>query len=282
MRYRRSLAPWLPLLALCFIWTLLSCQTWRSLAFRGTAGAGRASRAGRASKLTDAPSASASTPGGVLPNGELREAYEPDTHLDAREGRVEIFPSPIYRAKLRPSDEEVHALNDEIALNFRRLMARDEKGIEHSKTHYAGGYTSYFSLPALQKWVPPIGTLEEWLRPHIQEFRQHAMLQDGPELFMTDCWANVMGDGTEHMFHQHKKSTISGTYYVQTPIGCSGLLFEDPRLDRTVAKQSRRVVEFPAMAGFVVLFESWQRHKVPPNTGKDGEERNLAPITLKP
>ncbi|CAE7450558.1 unnamed protein product [Symbiodinium natans] len=214
-------------------------------------------------------------PGGSLPNGELREAYEPEMHLDAREGRVEIFPSPIYRRKIRPSNEEVRALNDEIVLNFRRIMARDEKGIEYSKTHYAGGYTSYFSLPALQGWVPPIQTLEEWLRPHIQEFTQHALLQDGPELFMTDCWANVMGDGTEHMFHQHKKSTISGTYYVQTPRGCSGLLFEDPRLDRTVAKQSRRVVEFPAIAGFVVLFESWQRHKVPPNCG-DGERISVS------
>ena len=54
----------------------------------------------------------------------------------------------------------------------KRLMVRDEKGIEWSKTHYAGGYTSYFSLPALQKWVPPIQTLEEWLEPHIEEFRK--------------------------------------------------------------------------------------------------------------
>ena len=183
-------------------------------------------------------------------------------------GRLEIFPSPIYRRKIKPSNEDVHALNDEITTNFRRLMARDDKGIEYSQTHYAGGYTSYFSLPALQRWVPPIKTLEQWLQPHIREFIQQAGLQDGPELFMTDCWANVMGDGTEHVFHQHKKSTISGTYYVQTPRGCSGLLFEDPRLDRTVAKQSRRVVEFPAIAGFVILFESWQRHKVPPNCGE--------------
>ena len=183
-------------------------------------------------------------------------------------GRLEIFPSPIYRRKIKPSNEDVHALNDEITTNFRRLMARDDKGIEYSQTHYAGGYTSYFSLPALQRWVPPIKTLEQWLQPHIREFIQQAGLQDGPELFMTDCWANVMGDGTEHVFHQHKKSTISGTYYVQTPRGCSGLLFEDPRLDRTVAKQSRRVVEFPAVAGFVILFESWQRHKVPPNCGE--------------
>lgn len=54
------------------------------------------------------------------------------------------------------------------------LEFNPRKGIEWSKTHYAGGYTSYFSLPALQKWVPPIQKLEEWLEPHVQEFRKDA------------------------------------------------------------------------------------------------------------
>ena len=31
-------------------------------------------------------------------------------------------------------------------------------------------------------------------------------------LFMTDCWANVMGQGTEHSFHQHNRSTISSLH----------------------------------------------------------------------
>ena len=38
---------------------------------------------------------------------------------------------------------------------------------------------------------------------------------------------------------------------------------------RTVAKQERRVIACPAVAGCVVLFESWQRHTVPPNAGED-------------
>ena len=29
---------------------------------------------------------------------------------------------------------------------------------------------------------------------------------------MTDCWANVMGQGTEHSFHQHNRSTISSLH----------------------------------------------------------------------
>ena len=171
-------------------------------------------------------------PGGVLPNGELRDVYDMEPSTEAREGPLQLFASPIYRRRIRREEDAVRELNEEIAVNFKRLMVRDEKGVEWSKTDYAGGYTSYFSLPALQKWVPPIQTLEQWLKPHIEEFRKEAGLLEEPELFMTDCWANVMGEGTEHCFHQHNRSTISGTYYVQTPRGCSSLLFEDPRLDR--------------------------------------------------
>lgn len=206
--------------------------------------------------------------GGVLPDGRQREAFAEETLSSvASEGVLKLFPSSVYRKRLREDEEELRRLNEEIILNLRRLMVRDTDGIEWSKTHYAGGYTSYFSLPALQKWVPPIQTLEEWLKPHVEEFRRELGL-DEPELFMTDCWANVMGDGTEHGFHQHNRSTISGTYYVLTPQSCSSLVFEDPHLDRTVAKQRRRVFECPAKEGFLVLFESWQRHTVPPNTGE--------------
>jgi uncharacterized protein (TIGR02466 family) len=74
--------------------------------------------------------------------------------------------------------------------------------------------------------------------------------------------------------HLHPLATISGTYYVQTPRGCSGLKLEDPRLDRFMAAPPRRAnarpelkpwITIPARAGHVVLFESWLRHEVPPN-----------------
>ena len=74
--------------------------------------------------------------------------------------------------------------------------------------------------------------------------------------------------------HLHPLSTISGTYYVQTPRGSSGIKFEDPRLERMMAAPPRRAdadprrrpwFVIPAEAGHVVLFESWLRHEVAPN-----------------
>jgi uncharacterized protein (TIGR02466 family) len=97
---------------------------------------------------------------------------------------------------------------------------------------------------------------------------------EGRELAMTDCWINIMPRRVVHSLHLHPLSTISGTYYVQTPRGAPGIKFEDPRLDRFMAAPPRKPdcrpehqpwVTVPAAAGKLVLFESWLRHEVPPN-----------------
>jgi uncharacterized protein (TIGR02466 family) len=78
-----------------------------------------------------------------------------------------------------------------------------------------------------------------------------------------------------HSLHLHPHASVSGTFYLQTPRGCAGLKLEDPRLDRYMAAPPRRTktrtenrswITLPARAGHVVLFESWLRHEVPPNT----------------
>jgi uncharacterized protein (TIGR02466 family) len=90
---------------------------------------------------------------------------------------------------------------------------------------------------------------------------------------MTDCWINMMPRGVTHGLHLHPLSTISGTYYVRTPKGVPGLKLEDPRLDRFMAAPPRRAdagqqpwLTMPVAAGSLLLFESWLRHEVPPNT----------------
>jgi uncharacterized protein (TIGR02466 family) len=60
------------------------------------------------------------------------------------------------------------------------------------------------------------------------------------KLVMTDCWVNVMTRQVVHGLHLHPLASISGTYYVRTPRGCSGLKFEDPRLDRYMAAPPRK------------------------------------------
>ena len=184
-----------------------------------------------------------------------------------------LFPTLVYTAPLQRSG--VRALNRELLKETRQIREHDADGRRWSARRYPGGYTSYGSLCHLHRLSSTFATLEQRLRRHLAAYvRDLALDMTGRSLVMTDCWVNVMGRQVTHGLHLHPLATISGTYYVQTPPGCSGLKLEDPRLDRFMGAPPRRAgarpelqpwVTIPARAGQVVLFESWLRHEVPPN-----------------
>ncbi len=186
-----------------------------------------------------------------------------------------LFPTLIYTAPLQRTG--ALALNRELLKETRQIRDHDAEGRKWSARRYPGGYTSYGSLCHLHRMSSTFGALERKLRRHVDAYvRSLELDMTGRPLVMTDCWVNVMGRQVAHGLHLHPLATISGTYYVQAPRGCSGLKLEDPRLDRFMGAPPRRAggradhqpwVTIPARAGQVVLFESWLRHEVPPNPG---------------
>lgn len=184
-----------------------------------------------------------------------------------------LFPTLVYTARLQGAGTA--AFNRELLKETSQIRAYDAEGRKWSARRYPGGYTSYGSLCHLQKMSSTFATLERKLRRHVNAYVKSLELDmAGRSLLMTDCWVNVMGRQVVHGLHLHPLATISGTYYVQTPRGCSGLKLEDPRLDRFMAAPPRRAAgrpenqpwfTVPAQAGHLVLFESWLRHEVPPN-----------------
>jgi len=184
-----------------------------------------------------------------------------------------FFPTQVYSAHLR------HAgwlrFNRELLRECQQVREHDEAGRKWCKKNYPGGYTSYGSLCHMQKMSSTFEALEKKINRHVKTYARALELDmTGRELTMTDCWINIMPEHVVHGLHIHPTSTISGTYYVQTPKGCSGLKFEDPRLDRFMAAPPRKAdcspenrpwITIPAKAGNVVLFESWMRHEVPIN-----------------
>lgn len=185
-----------------------------------------------------------------------------------------FFPTLIYQADLQRSGSA--AFNRLLLREIAQLCTDDVAGRRWSAKNYPAGYTSYASLSRLHQISPTFAALERKLTKHVMKYADALALDlDGRKLAMTDCWVNVMPRHAVHGSHLHPLSTISGTYYVQTPRGCAGLKFEDPRLDRYMAAPPRRRdapahrqpwVTMPAEAGKVTLFESWLRHDVPPNT----------------
>lgn len=184
-----------------------------------------------------------------------------------------LFPTRIYSARLQPRGANV--LNSRLLRECRQLALDDGAGRAWSRTNYPGGYTSYSSASRLHQMSPTFAQLEKRIDAHVRRFAG-ALEFDlaARKLVMTDCWVNVMTRHVVHGLHLHPLASISGTYYVRTPRGCSGLKFEDPRLDRYMASPPRKVrakrdnqvwVTLPAEQGNLVLFESWLRHEVAPN-----------------
>jgi uncharacterized protein (TIGR02466 family) len=182
----------------------------------------------------------------------------------------ELFPTHVYTSVLQRSGSR--DLNRQLLKEGRQLKDDDAAGRRWSARNYRGGYTSYGSSHKLHRMSPTFQELERKLKRHVKAFAA-AVEWDltGRQLAMTDCWLNIMSRNAAHGLHLHPLSTLSGTYYVQVPAGSPGIKIEDPRLDRYMAAPPRSVrarrenrpwVTLPAVAGQVILFESWLRHEV--------------------
>jgi uncharacterized protein (TIGR02466 family) len=184
-----------------------------------------------------------------------------------------LFPTYVYSRPLQLRGAV--AFNRQLLKESRQLREDDLAGRKWSAKNYPGGYTSYGSAHRLQRVSPTFAALQSKLRRHVNAFAAAAQWDlAGRQLEMTDCWVNIMARHAVHGMHLHPRSALSGTYYVQVPRGSPGIKFEDPRLDRFMAAPPRRVaarledrswVVLPAMAGQLVLFESWLRHEVAAN-----------------
>jgi len=187
-----------------------------------------------------------------------------------------LFPTLIHTGRLQHSNWQT--FNRQLLRECVQLAQDDNAGQHWSASNYCGGYTSYGSANRMHQMSPTFAALERKLNRHVNAYARALELDlTGRTLSMTDCWVNIMPQHVVHGLHLHPLSTISGTYYVQTPKGCSAIKFEDPRLDRFMAAPPRRAdckpeqrpwFHVPADAGKLVLFESWLRHEVAPNPVK--------------
>lgn len=188
-----------------------------------------------------------------------------------------FFPTRIYTAALPKS--RAAALNARLLRECLQLAQDDRAGQRWSRSSYPGGFTSYASASRMHEVSPTFDALRRAIDRHVRRFADELEFDlGGAPLRMTDCWVNVMPPGVTHGLHLHPLSTISGTYYVRVPRGAPGLKLEDPRLDRYMGapprtadagERNRAWIVMPAAPGGLLLFESWLRHEVTANTGRD-------------
>ena len=184
-----------------------------------------------------------------------------------------LFATRIYTKSLKRGRSD--NLNARLLRECRQLSVEDTAGIRWSATNYPGGYTSYNPLSRMHRMSPTFAALEKRIDAHVRDFARTLDFDlAGRKLAMTDCWVNVMTRQVVHGLHLHPLASLSGTYYVRTPRGCSGLKFEDPRLDRFMASPPRKARARrenrcgsrcrPSRENWC-MFESWLRHEVAPN-----------------
>ncbi len=188
---------------------------------------------------------------------------------------IQAFVTQIYNKPLA-SPKIFRSLGNQLLEDVENLLASDEAGHKWSEKNYVSGYTSYGSVDKLHMVMPSFKKLEQALEIHLKNYLNALEFEiSAKDLYLSQCWVNVMPEGAQHTAHIHPLSVISGTMYLQLPKGSSPIKFEDPRLGffmnapmpKLKAKLiNQRFITLKPDEGDVVMFESWLRHEVPLNT----------------
>jgi len=190
-----------------------------------------------------------------------------------------LFVTKLYEAEIARD-----ALLGALARSIRSLAEEDQAGLRWSKEHRYPGYTSYASLNDLTRRDPALGDLAKLLAKHVSIFAHECAFDLARKPRLDSLWVNLLKSGGHHSGHIHPHSIISGTFYVEVPMGSGAIRFEDPRLPLMMAAPPRRknapeelqpFVAFEPRAGLLLLWESWLRHEILPGTGR-GERLSIS------
>jgi uncharacterized protein (TIGR02466 family) len=190
-----------------------------------------------------------------------------------------LFITRLYEADL--GDE---ALLGVLAHSIRSLAKDDEAGRRWSREHRYPGYTSYASLNDLPRRDPAFGQLAKLLARHAAKFADDCAFDLSRKPKVDSLWVNLLKSGGQHSGHIHPHSIISGTLYVEAPIGTGAIRFEDPRLPLMMSAPPRQkdapeelqsFVSVEPRPGLLLMWESWLRHEVLAGTGR-GERLSIS------
>jgi uncharacterized protein (TIGR02466 family) len=185
------------------------------------------------------------------------------------------FPTFIYEDRLLKDTKALKCLLKNLKDDSFKIFEQDKSGQNWSETNYANGYTSYSSFSNLHEINSTFIDLKKHIDKHVQKFAKSLGFSNEIRT-MQSCWLNIMPPKASHSLHLHPLSAISGTFYVTVPKGSGVIKFEDPRLSKMMASPERKdkfnsasFARYTPQSGQVILFESWLRHEVETNTGKE-------------
>jgi uncharacterized protein (TIGR02466 family) len=203
---------------------------------------------------------------------EERPLSEPSSPF-AKSEVLPFFPSLVWRFRL-PEQE---------AARMNTLVI--EKG-EALAGHLKGDYEETFMQTHQKLHLDPtMAPLTERILLAARTVLQMLALDQHP-FEVTGLWVNIGRPGATHKRHRHNNNFLSGTYYARTPAGANAISFFDPRTESgLLCPQPARLTQHNAgkvtltvEPGEMLLWHSWFRHQVPPNTSS--EDRYTASFNL--
>ena len=180
---------------------------------------------------------------------------------------IPIFPVPIYTGRVTDDQD----FNDQLEREIEKIRDDDEEGMQICKEEYPGGYTSFFSRPHLDQ-EPQFKELTEQILRHGRFYCQIMGFQtDDPPLKFRLLFATINSKTSFHELHRHRRSLISGTYYIFADETSAKISFLDPkagfRMHEPAGETKQTIfsaLEFSVQpkTGSTVMFPSWLEHKV--------------------
>ena len=183
----------------------------------------------------------------------------------------------LFATRLYEADIGDEVLLTELAHSIRTLAIDDGAGKRWSRENGYKGYTSYASLNDLPRRDPAFSDLVRTLAPHAAAFARDCAFDLARKPKLDSLWVNLLKGGGQHSGHIHPHSIISGTIYIEAPVGSGTIRFEDPRLPQMMAAPTRRAdapeemqtfVTVTPRPGLILLWESFLRHEVLAGTAK--------------
>lgn len=189
--------------------------------------------------------------------------FEPS---NPKESIFPIFPVPVYISRISRDP----AFNTDLVNKIGELRDSDREGVEICRNEYRTGYTSFFSRNRINL-ESDFAEISQQILRHGEFFtRSLGFSGERQKLALTTMFGTINVKGCYHEMHRHRRSLISGSYYVAADKSSSRISFLDPKAGYRMHEPgmegqsifSNLEFSLQPQPGMIVMFPSYLEHWV--------------------
>jgi uncharacterized protein (TIGR02466 family) len=195
----------------------------------------------------------------TLGKGPETSAERPIPTVSPELRSYDLFPTRIWQAQLEP-------LVPHLPRWVKAVLAMRAANPEPAGRTVRQGWNSGDMMVLEQPEFAP-------LRYAIRSACASALAEmgQGNRAFYLQSWVNLHDRGGFNFLHMHEGSLLSGSFYLQVPLGSGQFVFRDPRpgvlhgFVKGGVANGHADIHLTPSAGLLVLFPCWMEHYVEPH-----------------